>query len=73
LPPKSPKVPQESLVHLTRSQSARVPFAETFWVIVESNATGPQQQQVHQIQMWRVTVLRNVNSAPTNPIPRKET
>ena len=70
-PSKSPKAPQESLVHLTGSHSAAVPFTETFWIVIESNSTTPEQQQVHQIQMWRVTVLRNVNRAPTNLIPRK--
>jgi beta-lactamase regulating signal transducer with metallopeptidase domain len=75
LPPKSPKAPQEPLVHLTgyKRQPNAVPLTETFWIVIESNGTTPEQQQVHQIQMWRVTVLRNVNSAPTNPIPRKET
>jgi len=71
LAPKYRKVPQESLVHLTGSKSTAAPFAETFWIIVESHGTNLEQQQVHQIQMWRVTVLRNVADAPTNLIPRK--
>jgi len=71
LPARSPKVQQGSLVHLTGSKSTAVPFTETFWIIVESHGTNLEQQHVHQIQMWRVTVLRNVGAAPTNLIPRK--
>ncbi len=71
LPARSPKAPQGSLVHLTGSKSAAVPFTETFWIIVESHGTNLEQQHVHQIEMWRVTVLRNVGAAPTNLVPRK--
>ena len=73
LHPKSPKATEESLVHLTGSATNAVSYTETFWIVVESNGSNLEQQQVHQIQMWRVTVLRNVTTAPTNPIPRKET
>jgi hypothetical protein len=58
---------------MTGSATATVPYTETFWIVVESSGSNRVQQQVHQIQMWRVTVLRNVTSAPSNPIPRKET
>ena len=73
LPPKSPKAPQDSLVHLTgyKPRPNTVSLSETFWIVIESDSTTPEQQQVHQIQMWRVTVLRNVPAAPTNLIPRK--
>jgi beta-lactamase regulating signal transducer with metallopeptidase domain len=70
---KSPKAAEESLVHLTGSASAPVPYTETFWIVVESSGANREQQQVHQIQMWRVTVLRSVSSTTSNPIPRKET
>jgi beta-lactamase regulating signal transducer with metallopeptidase domain len=73
LHPKSPKAAEESLVHLTGSASAAVPYTETFWIVIESSGSNREQQQIHQIQMWRVTVLRSVTSAPSNPIPRKET
>jgi beta-lactamase regulating signal transducer with metallopeptidase domain len=74
LHPKSPKTTEESsLVHLTGSATTAVSYTETFWILVESNGSNREQQQVHQIQMWRVTVLRNVITAPTNPIPRKAT
>ena len=73
LHPKSPNAAPESLVHLTRSESVTVPFTETFWVVVESNGSGPAPQQVYQIQMWRVTVLRTVTTTPTHPIPPEET
>ena len=73
LPPNSPKAPQDSLVHLTGYKPGpnTVSLTETFWIVVESDSTTPEQQQVHQIQLWRVTVLRNVAAAPTNLIPRK--
>lgn len=73
LHPRSPKRAEESLVHLTGSATTGVPYTETFWIVVESSGSNREQQQVHQIQMWRVTVLRSVTSAPSNPIPRKET
>ena len=73
LHPRSSKATEESLVHLTGSATTAVPYTETFWIVVESNGSINAQQQVHQIQMWRVTVLRNVTAAPTNPVPRKET
>jgi beta-lactamase regulating signal transducer with metallopeptidase domain len=69
----SPKGREESLVHLTGSATAAIPYTETFWILVESSGSNLEQQQFHQIQMWRVTVLRSVTSAPSNPIPRKET
>lgn len=70
---RSPKPAEESLVHLTGSATTGVPYTETLWIVVESSGSNSEQQQVHQIQMWRVTVLRTVTSAPPNPIPRKET
>jgi bla regulator protein blaR1 len=72
LHPKSPKAAEESLVHLTASEATTVRYTE-IWIVVESNSASPEQQQVYQLQMWRVTVLRNVTTAPINPIPRKET
>jgi beta-lactamase regulating signal transducer with metallopeptidase domain len=71
--PKSSRATEASLVHLTGSATAVVPYTETFWIVVESSGTNREQQQVHQIQMWRVTVLRNVTTSHTNPFPRKET
>lgn len=73
LHPKSSKATEESLVHLTGSDSTPVIYTETFWIVVESSGLNLEQQQVHQIQMWRMTVLRNVTNPPTNPIPRKAT
>ena len=70
---KSPKRGEESLVHMTGSATTVVPYTETFWIVVESSGSDREQQQVHQVQMWRVTILRNVTTAPTYPIPRKET
>jgi beta-lactamase regulating signal transducer with metallopeptidase domain len=71
--PQTSKVGLESPVHLTAAEPITVPIVETLWIVVESNGSNREQQQVHQIQMWRVTVLRNVTTAPANPIPHKET
>jgi len=70
---ESPKAVEKSLVHLTGSATTAVPYTETFWIVVESSGSNREQQQVQQIQMWRVTVLRSVTSTPSNPIPHKET
>lgn len=68
-----PKTQDENLVHVTRFTSATVPFTETFWVVVESEGTNPAATQIYQIQMWRVTVLRTVMSAPNHQVSRGET
>jgi len=70
---ESPKAVEKSLVHLTGSATTAVPYTETFWIVVESSGSNREQQQVQQIQMWRVTVLRSVTSTPSNPIPHKKT
>jgi len=70
---ESPKATEESLVHLTGSATSAAPYTETFWIVVESSGSNRERQQVRQIQMWRVTVLRSLTSTPSNPIPHKET
>jgi beta-lactamase regulating signal transducer with metallopeptidase domain len=70
---KASKTQDENLIHRTRFTSATVPFAETFWVVVESAGMNPAAPQVYQIQMWRVTVLRTVFSAPSRQVSRSET
>ena len=70
---KSPKPAERSLVHLVKSNSATLPFTETFWVVVERGADNPAMPQVYQIQMWRVTVLRTVTGASSHQVPPKET
>jgi beta-lactamase regulating signal transducer with metallopeptidase domain len=62
-----------NLVHLTTSKAARAPVTETFWVVVQSEGTNPRDLPVYRIQMWRVTVLRTVISAPNRQISRSET
>lgn len=64
---------EPNLIHLTGSTSAAVPFAETFWVVVEGRDASPAGPGAYRIQMWRVTVLRTVMSAPSRQIPRTET
>ena len=58
------------LVHSTASKVSRPPVAQTFWVVVESEATNPgASREVYQIQMWRVTVLRTVVSPSRQVFP----
>jgi hypothetical protein len=63
----------ESLVHLTTAKVSTVPVTETFWVVVQSEAMDPADPPIYRIQMWRVTVLRTVMSAPSRQISRSET
>jgi beta-lactamase regulating signal transducer with metallopeptidase domain len=69
----NPEVGQNpTLVHLTGSKIATLPVTETFWVVVQSEATSPAAPPVYQIHMWRFTVLRTV-IAPSRQISRTET
>jgi hypothetical protein len=70
---KSAKTREEGLVHLARSASAIIPVSQTFLVVVEREGTTPADQQVYQIQMWRVTVLRTMIGAPSRQTSRSET
>ena len=70
---KSTKEKNDTLVHLTGSKRSTVPATETFWVVVQSEQLNPAAPPVYQIQMWRVTVLRTVVTAPSRQIPRSET
>ena len=72
-PSRSRKSQNENLVHLTESRLSTVPAAETFWVVVQSEAMNPAVPTVYRIQMWRVTVLRTVISAPSRQISRSQT
>jgi len=63
----------ENLVHLTTSKVSTVPVTETLWVVVQSEAMNPAAAPVYRIQMWRVTVLRTVISAPNRQISRSQT
>ena len=64
---------EQSLVHLTRFTSSTQPVTQLIWFVVESEGPDPAGPQVYQIQMWRVTVLRTVITAPSRQIPRSET
>jgi hypothetical protein len=70
---KSTKAQGATLVHLTGSKISTVPITQTLWIMVESEATSPAAPPVYQIQMWRLTVLRTVISAPSRQISRSET
>ncbi|HTT20541.1 MAG TPA: M56 family metallopeptidase [Candidatus Sulfotelmatobacter sp.] len=60
----------QNLLHV-RSTVSDVPVTETFWVVVEREATNRATLQVYQIQMWRVTVLRKLIS-PSRQVPRSQ-
>ena len=68
---ESAKTQEEGLLHLAGSTSPVVPCTQTFWVVVERegiNAAAP----VYQIQMWRVTVLRTVITAPNRQVSQRQ-
>jgi beta-lactamase regulating signal transducer with metallopeptidase domain len=70
----SPTRRDETLVRLTRSTSAAAaPLTPTLWVVVESAGMNPAAPQIYRIQMWRVTVVRTVPSAPNRQLFRSET
>ncbi len=62
-----------SLVHLTSANAAPLAFTETLFVVVEGRQSGPTDQPVLQIQMWRVVVLHPVVDPDSNRIPAKQT
>jgi len=68
-----PPVRAETLVRLTRSTSAAAPLMPTLWVVVESAGMNPAAPQIYRIQMWRLTVIRTVPSAPNRQPFRSET
>jgi hypothetical protein len=70
---KPTKSRNENLFHLTTSKVSTVPVTETFWVVVQSEAMDPAAPPVYRMQMWRVTVLRTVISAPSRQISRSAT
>lgn len=63
---------QEGMVHLAGSTSAVVPFMQTFWVVVTREGTDPAAPQVYQIEMWRLTVLRTVITAPNHQVSQHQ-
>jgi len=69
---KSATMQEGSLVYLTGSMSGVVPFTQTFWFVVEREGTNPAVPHVYQIQMWRVTVLRTVITAPNRQVSQQE-
>ena len=63
-----------SMVHLASApDAAPIAFTETLFVVVESSSTGPSDQPVFQIQLWRVTVWRPAVDPNSNRIPPKQT
>lgn len=69
---KSPTTQEESPIHLAGSTSSVVPFTQTLLVVVEREGTNPASPQVYQIQMWRVTVVRAVITAPNRQVPQRQ-
>jgi len=48
-----------------------VSYTETLFVVVEGNHASASDQQVYQVQFWRVIVLRRLVH-PADRIPQKE-
>jgi beta-lactamase regulating signal transducer with metallopeptidase domain len=63
---------RSTAVELAKSTSALVPVTQTFWVVVERGGMNPADPPVYQIQMWRVTVLRTVITAPNRQVSQHE-
>ena len=56
--PKQPQPPAPTLVHLTSFDPAEFPFAETVFVVIQTEqANSAGEQPVVQIQMWQVLVF----------------
>lgn len=64
---------EENSVHLAGFASSTQPVTQVIWFVVESDGSDSAALQVYQIQMWRVTVLRTVITAPSGQVPRSET
>lgn len=64
---------EENSVHLTGLTTSTQPVTQMIWFVVESEGSDPAAPPVYQIQLWRVTVLRTVITAPSRQIPRSET
>jgi beta-lactamase regulating signal transducer with metallopeptidase domain len=63
-----------TMFHLTSAADAPpIAFTETLFVVVESSSTGPSDQPVFQIQLWRVTVWHPAVDPNSNRIPPKQT
>ena len=58
------------MVHLTGVKASSVPVTETMWIVIERNESIADYQVV-QIQMWHVTILRDLPATSTPQIPRK--
>ncbi|HXJ85887.1 MAG TPA: M56 family metallopeptidase [Candidatus Binatia bacterium] len=61
----------QNLLHVTGSTVSNVPVTETFWVVVEHEATNRAALQVYGVQMWRITILRTVIS-PSRQVSRNQ-
>jgi hypothetical protein len=68
-----PKAQTGGMAHLASTQTVPTAITETVFVLVEGRRNDGFDERVYQIQMWRLTVLRQpVESISTQP-PRKET
>ncbi len=67
--------PQTSgMVHLASGErTTPAPITETVFVLIESRPSGSPEQQGYRIQMWRLTVLRQVVDPTGTQPPRKQT
>jgi hypothetical protein len=68
----SPMMRDETLVRRTRFTSAAAPLMPALLVVVESESMNPAAPQIYRIQVWRVTVVHTVLSAPNRQLFRSE-
>jgi beta-lactamase regulating signal transducer with metallopeptidase domain len=61
------------LVHLAKADATPPPVSETVFVFIQSSDQSAIGQQIYQIQMWRVTLLRYVQEPASSKAPPKKT
>jgi beta-lactamase regulating signal transducer with metallopeptidase domain len=69
----NPKPQTRGMVPLTKAQTVPISVTETVFVLVEGLRSDRLDQPVYQIQMWRLTVLRQAVEPNSAQLPRKET
>lgn len=70
--PRRSKPAAASMIHLTKSAPAIVPFTETVFLVIEGSNDVSPDVHVYQIQMFRLTIL-HTSAEPANIAPQKET
>jgi Zn-dependent protease with chaperone function len=72
--PAPSKADGSRMVHLTGTYVSRTPVTQTVFIFISTGqVNAPDQEQIYQIQMWRLTVLKNTVNSDRHAPPRKET